>query len=77
MNVLRNFVYGLISSIMIYNRYFYTIDCPTCAVLVAASSNPRETLPSICPRCGRPTSEVIRETYLATQRREARKRESR
>lgn len=72
---MRHFVYGLIASIVNLQKTgmvkpkaerVSAADCEGCRAFVLADS--RATMPSRCPKCGRPAGEAVREFWLATER---------
>lgn len=73
---MRRFAYGLLAGIenlrtskMIKpkpKRFVSAVDCDGCKALILADVN--RVVPLRCPKCGRPTSEAIREFWLATER---------
>lgn len=68
--LLRQFVYRLLTSVQLLHetgmvrrrkRRISVTDCVSCRAYVVG----QKKLPAMCPLCGRPTSEIYREFFLA------------
>ncbi len=62
----RTFAHGLVSQILLQRKF--GSDCPGCVAIVEAGNSTLQR----CPVCQKPASEVRREHYAATVRRENR-----